>query len=120
VIKARLRHDVVDGVDGAENQHEGYLLNVSFGGAFLAMPEPLSVGTETELTAPLPWKLGILKARVRVVWQKTPGVPGAPNASIAGVGLIFTEMTSEMRCVLEAYVERFEKLVAELEASPAE
>ena len=105
VLKARL--DV-----GGETR-EGYLTNVSTAGAFLAMDAPPSIGTEISIRAPLPWKLGELRARARVVWRSDPN---APNT---GVGLQFTHLEEGSQDMLAAYLQRFAELAAQLDESTA-
>lgn len=95
---------------------DGYLTNVSAGGAFFAIESPPEVETELELRAAMPWKLGELHARVRVVWRngasRAEGEPGPP---IPGVGLAFLDVPAASRATLEAYLAKFEELAAQID-----
>ncbi len=111
VLKARLD---VDGEIG-----EGYLTNVSASGAFLAPDAPPALGTEISIRAPLPWNLGELRARARVVWRNDPNSPDARNPRINGVGLAFTRIEKGSEDALDAYLQRFAELAAQLDESTA-
>lgn len=104
-------------VDG--EAFEGYLTNVSVGGAFLAIDVPPSIDAEISLRAQLPWSLGELKTRARVVWRNDPSSSSSVKAPIAGVGLAFTTLEEGSEQALTAYLERFAELAAELDDSPA-
>ena len=54
------------------DRRDGYLTNVSEGGAFLALNEPPSLGTRGEIRAMLPWHLGELRASARVAGAPLP------------------------------------------------
>ena len=110
VLKARLD------VDG--ETLEGYLTNISASGAFLAIDAPPSVGTELSILAPLPWNLGQLRARARVVWREDPNSQKTPR--IAGVGLAFTQIEKGSEDALNAYLQRFAELAAQLDESTAD
>ena len=105
VIKASIRV-------GPE-QREGYLTNVSEGGAFLALNEPPPLGTTCEIRAVLPWQLGELSASARVAWRSTGGSEG--SGRISGVGLAFESMEPPSREHLYAYLARFAELAARIE-----
>ncbi len=111
VLKARLD------VDG--ETREGYLTNVSASGAFLATDAPPSVGTEISIRAPLPWNLGELRARARVVRQNDPNSPDTRESRITGVGLAFTRIEKGSEDALDAYLQRFAELAAQLDESTA-
>lgn len=97
---------------GAERR-EGYLTNVSRGGAFLAVEAPPPLGTVVEIRASLPWRLGELRARTRVAWRSEGGGDG--QKKLAGVGLAFQELNPEARRLLDAYLKRFAELAARIE-----
>ena len=113
VLKARL--------DADGEIFEGYLTNVSASGAFLAMDAPPAIGTEMSLRAPLPWNLGELRARARVVWRDNPNSPTTktPRVHISGVGLAFTQIENASEAALDAYLQRFAELAAQLDESTA-
>ncbi len=109
VLKARL---AVDGEPWA-----GSLTNSSASGAFLAMDAPPSIGTELSIRAPLPWNLGELRARARVVWRNDPNSPDTRDSRITGVGLTFTRFEEGSEDALDGYLERFAELAAQLDES---
>lgn len=113
VLKARL--------DADGETAEGYLTNVSATGAFLAMDAPPAIGTEISIRAPLPWNLGELRARARVVWRDDSDSPstGTPRVKISGVGLAFTQIEKGSKDALDAYLQRFAELAAQLDESTA-
>jgi uncharacterized protein (TIGR02266 family) len=93
-------------------RRQGYLTNVSQGGAFLAVSDPPPLGAEVELRAILPWRIGELRARARVAWRSPDGSEG--RGRISGVGLAFEEMDSDSRDRLDAYLEKFTELAARI------
>jgi len=109
VVKARL--------DTGDGFVEGYLTNVSAGGAFLAMDEPPPIGTELSLVARLPWNLGELRAQARVVWRNDPNSPDLARSGVTGVGLAFTRLEDGSQEVIDAYLQRFAELAAKLDDS---
>jgi len=109
VLKARL--------DVGGETWEGYLTNVSAEGAFLAIDTPPSIGTEISIRTPLPWNLGELRARARVAWRRDPNSPDTRN--LTGVGLAFTHCEEGSEGMLDAYLQRFAELAAQLDESTA-
>ena len=109
VVKARLD------VDG--ETREGYLTNLSAGGAFLAMDAPPSIGTEISIRAPLPWNLGVLLGRARVAWRNDQNAPNANTRNPTGVGVAFTHLEEGSQDMLDAYLQRFAELAAQLDES---
>ncbi len=97
---------------GAERR-QGYLTNVSQGGAFLAVDDPPALGTDVEIRASLPWRLGELRARTRVAWRSEGG--GEGQKKLSGVGLAFHELSPEAHRLLDAYLKRFTELAARIE-----
>ena len=104
VVRAEVR------MEGTE--HTGYLTNLSLGGAFLATKKPLPGGTKLQLHVFLPWKLGEFEAEASVVWSS--GIAGS-ETDPPGVGLKFTRLDSHAETGLRRYVERFFRLVAQIE-----
>lgn len=98
-------------VDG--RTRDGYLTNVSSGGAFLAVEDPPSAGADIDLRALLPWRLGELRAGARVVWRNESRSSDAPI--LRGVGLSFTRLDAEGKKLLEAYLARFVELAARID-----
>jgi Tfp pilus assembly protein PilZ len=96
---------------------EGYLTNVSQGGAFLAVDDPPPLGAEVEIRASLPWRLGELRARTEVAWRSEGG--GEGRKKLAGVGLTFQELDPEAHRLLAAYLKRFAELAARIEEQEA-
>jgi len=109
VIKAQLESNA--------RRFEGYLTNVSTTGAFLATDEPPDVGNELHIRAVLPWKLGELRARGRVVWRKSSENDPA-GTPILGAGVAFTELEHDSEALLVAYLERFAELAGQLDEEP--
>ena len=106
-------------IDTGQGPEVGYLTNVSTGGAFLAMDAPPPIGAELSLIALLPWSLGELRARARVVWRNDPGSPDPAISTIVGAGLAFTRLEEGAEEALDAYLQRFAELAAQLDESPA-
>lgn len=117
VLKAAVE---IDGV-----AREGYLTNIGTGGAFLALDEPPSIDAELRLRTTLPWSLGELRVKGRVVWRNDPQEPSlqhresAPGTAITGAGLVFTDVDEKSRRALDAYLQRFAELAAQLDESAA-
>jgi hypothetical protein len=105
VIKASLTHG------GAKR--EGYLTNVSIGGAFLALDSPPPLGAEIDLSTILPWRLGELRATARVVWRSEGGEDA--KTKLAGAGLLFTRLDADSEERLTSYLARFAELAAQIE-----
>jgi Tfp pilus assembly protein PilZ len=95
-------------------KREGYMTNVSIGGAFLAVENPPLLGSDVELRAVLPWRLGELRARARVVWRSEPGA-SSDKTKVAGAGLNFTSLDSSAEELLDTYLFRFAELAASIE-----
>jgi Tfp pilus assembly protein PilZ len=91
-----------------DERREGYLTNVSEGGAFLAVDDPPPLGTEVKIRAILPWRLGELHAVARVAWRSEGG-------KLEGIGLAFAELDPEARALLHAYLKKFTELAARIE-----
>ena len=104
-------------IDDASGLVEGYLTNVSEGGAFFAMDHPPAIGTEVSLRAALPWALGELRASAQVVWRQPPDTGATEDGTIVGVGVAFTKLDEESKDILERYLARFAELAAQLDDS---
>ena len=107
----------------ADKTHEGYLTNVSAGGAFLAIDDPPEIGSDVSIRAILPWSLGEIRASARVVWRNGAESTGAsagpshPANSIKGVGVSFTTLAEGSDEALRKYLERFAELASRLDES---
>jgi len=88
---------------------EGYLINVSLGGAFLSMDEPPPDGATSELHVLLPWGVGECHVQAQSVWQQKDDL----DRSI-GAGIAFIDLTDDAKEKLRVYLQRFEKLSAEI------
>jgi hypothetical protein len=95
------------------DRREGYLTNVSEGGAFLAVEDPPPLGARVEIRAVLPWRLGELRAAGRVAWRC--GVGRAGRGGLAGAGLTFEDLGPEAKALLGAYLEKFTQLAAQID-----
>lgn len=93
--------------DGERQQ--GYLINVSLGGAFLATEDPPAAESELEVFLLLPWGVGECRIKAQAVWQQVDG----ENKPI-GAGLSFVEVSEEAKKKLQSYLERFVELSAEI------
>jgi hypothetical protein len=101
IIRAEIERD-------GERQ-QGYLINVSLGGAFLAVENPPATQSQLEVFLLLPWGVGECRVKAEAVWQQLDG----ENNPI-GAGLSFVEVSEEARGKLETYLERFVALSAEI------
>jgi uncharacterized protein (TIGR02266 family) len=102
VIKGTLR--------APQKTFEGYLTNLSEGGAFFHAEELPENDLETELDFELPGDLGACRGTVKVVWLRSEG----PETK-RGAGLSFHELPEESRARLSTYLERFEALAADVD-----
>jgi Tfp pilus assembly protein PilZ len=113
-IHPRLGPLVIKTVFTAGSDHrEGYLTNVSVGGAFLAVEDPPPLGAEVEVRAILPWRLGELRAAARVAWRCTAGRDG--SGKLAGVGLAFENLDPKSKELLDLYLQRFTELASRID-----
>lgn len=97
-------------LDEGETTHKGYVTNLSYGGAFLATQEDISVGSPLKIRISLPWHLGQLDLEARAVWRSTDG----PGNRSPGVGMQFTPLEDGDRAKLQKYFEKFRELAARL------
>lgn len=95
------------------DRREGYLTNVSEGGAFLAVEDPPPLGAVVDIRAILPWRLGELRASTRVAWRSGAGFEG--SGKLAGAGLAFEHLDPKEKERLEAYLRKFTELAARIE-----
>jgi uncharacterized protein (TIGR02266 family) len=88
----------------------GYLTNLSRGGTFFNADEFPGPDSECELDFDLPWELGHCQAKAKVAWLRSEG----PDTR-KGVGLSFLELPAESAERVEAYLERFQELAADVD-----
>jgi uncharacterized protein (TIGR02266 family) len=100
-----------------EKVYNGYVTNLSYGGAFLATREIVPVGSTIKLRITLPWHLGRVDVEAKVVWKRTEEDSTEDNPS-SGMGLQFVTLEREVTDKLKLYFEKFTELAARL-PSPA-
>ncbi|GMR21872.1 MAG: hypothetical protein BMS9Abin37_0192 [Acidobacteriota bacterium] len=88
----------------------GYLTNMSVGGAFFqgdALPEKETV---PEIRFELPGGIGAIVTKARVVWARSE-----PTDGERGVGLAFEGSSEADKKKIQAYLERFQQLAADMD-----
>ncbi len=88
----------------------GYLTNMSAGGAFFqgdALPEKETV---PDIRFELPGGLGAIATKARVVWARSASTEGE-----RGVGLAFEGTSAADKKKLQAYLDRFQQLAADMD-----
>jgi len=95
-----------------EKSCKGYVTNLSLGGAFLATEEHIPQGHPLKLIISLPWPLGQLDVEATVIWRR-PEV-GAQGKQSPGMGIQFATLDQAAVVKIEAYLERFHQLAAQL------
>lgn len=100
-----LRSDVA--WDG--ERREGYLMNLSLGGALLSLVDPPSPETEITLHILLPWSLGECTVGARCVWAQKDH-----QGRAVGAGVAFEGLAEEAQEKLRGYLERYAALAAEI------
>ena len=98
----------------AELEREGsrrksYLLNVSLGGAFLAVDDPPRPDETMSVLILLPWGMGECSLQARTVWVQTD-----ERGRAIGAGLSFEKVSDDAKRKLTSYLERFVELEAEI------
>ena len=97
-----------------ENEkQDGYLTNMSEGGAFLATDQPPKAGTAVQLRAVLPWGLGVFTATAKVRWVALGNA--GDDSALNGAGLLFDEIPEDIRRKLDKYLDRFAELAAKID-----
>ncbi len=99
-----------------EDVKEGYLLNLSRGGAFLATNELLPIEEVLKLRIELPWNLGDINVEAKVVWRSDMHSPASTECQV-GLGLTFTDLTPRASEKLRNFLEKFAQLAAQIEDS---
>jgi hypothetical protein len=96
-------------VESKGEKTKGYLLNVSLGGAFLAIEEPPSPNETVSVHLLLPWGIGECAISARVAW-----VQRDERDRPIGAGLAFLDPSEDASRKLSSYLERFVDLEAEI------
>lgn len=92
---------------------QGYVLNLSRGGVFLAAKTTFGLGESFRLRFFLPFQLGQVDALVTVRWR-TRDVDTSPENLPDGMGVEFLEIEPEMRDKIGAFIEKFVELADKL------
>ena len=88
---------------------EGYLMNLSLGGAFLALSDPPAPETKLMLHALLPWGLGECALEGRCVWEQRDH-----EGRSVGAGVAFVDLSEEVQSKLKAYLDRYAELATDI------
>jgi hypothetical protein len=90
-------------------RHQGYLMNVSLGGAFLAVAAPLPEGETVGLHIVFPWGVGECSMDARAVWLQTD-----EKDRPIGAGVSFVDLPEESAQKLTGYLDRFVELAGDI------
>lgn len=101
VIRAEVEH--------GGKRREGYLINVSLGGAFLTMNEPPPKNKISELYLLLPWGVGECRVKAKAVWQQKDD-----TKRVIGSGISFVDLSDDARKKLQSYLERYVELSSQI------
>jgi hypothetical protein len=96
-------------VEREGTREQGYLMNVSLGGAFLAIESPPSPNEAVKIHVLLPWGGGECQIEARSVWLQTDERDRA-----IGAGISFVDVTEEAKRKLKSYLDRFDELAADI------
>jgi PilZ domain len=96
-------------VEREGTRSQGYLMNVSLGGAFLAVERPPSPDAEVTVHVMLPWGMGDCTLEARSVWLQTDEKDRA-----IGAGISFVGVSEEAKTRLRACLDRFVELAADI------
>jgi hypothetical protein len=91
------------------NREQGYLMNVSLGGAFLAIENPPPPDEAIKVNLLLPWGGGECQLEARAVWLQTD-----ENDRAIGAGISFVNVADEAKSKLKGYLDRFVELAADI------
>jgi hypothetical protein len=101
IIRAEVEH--------GGKRSEGYLINVSLGGAFLTMSEPPAKNKTSELHLLLPWGVGECRVTAKAVWQQKDD-----SKRVIGTGISFVHLSDDAKSKLQSYLDRYVELAAEI------
>ena len=93
---------------------QGYVLNLSRGGAFLATKDIFEKGSEFRVRFFLPFQLGQVDAEVVVRWR-TQDLDNPPHDLRGGLGVEFTKIDPAMADKISVFIDRFCELADKLE-----
>ena len=96
-------------VEDANGLREGYLMNVSLGGAFLVLEEPPLPEQTSELVILLPWGMGECRVKARSVWQQRDD-----EDRPIGAGMSFIELEEPTKDKPRGYLDRFLELATQM------
>lgn len=96
-------------VERESERREGYLMNVSLGGAFLTVENPPPPGSALRVHILFPWGMGECRLEARAVWLQTD-----EQGLAIGAGISFLEVSDDARQKLTRYLERFVELAAQI------
>lgn len=101
IIRAEIEH--------GGTKREGYLINVSLGGAFLTMTEPPAKNKTSKLHLLLPWGVGECSVKAKAVWQQKDG-----TKRVIGAGVSFVDLSDDAKEKLQSYLDRYVELSAQI------
>ena len=93
--------------DGTTSQ--GYLMNVSLGGGFLAVDDPPAPTETVTVLVMLPWGMGDCRLEARSVWVQID-----EEERPIGAGLSFVDVSDDTKAKLRGYLDRFGELSADI------
>ena len=96
-------------IEQSGERREGYLINVSLGGAFLTMTEPPKKNKMSELHLLLPWGVGECRVKAKAVWQQKDD-----TKRVIGAGVSFVDLSNDAKEKLQGYLDRYVELSAEI------
>jgi hypothetical protein len=96
-------------VEQGGTRREGYLINVSLGGAFLTMAEPPAKNKTTKLHILLPWGVGECSVKAKTAWQQKDDAK-----RVIGAGVSFVDLSDDAKEKLQSYLDRYVELSAEI------
>jgi hypothetical protein len=88
---------------------QGYLMNVSLGGAFLAVENPPPPDAAVEVRLLLPWGVGECRLKARSVWLQID-----EGDKAIGAGISFVSVSKETKEKLKSYLERYSELASDI------
>ena len=96
-------------IEQGGERREGYLINVSLGGAFLTMTEPPAKNKTSKLHLLLPWGVGECKVKAKTAWQQKDD-----TKRVIGAGISFIDLTDDAKEKLQSYLDRYVELSAQI------
>jgi c-di-GMP-binding flagellar brake protein YcgR len=98
----------------ADRVGQGYVLNLSRGGAFFSSDVGFEMGDQFRLRFFLPFQLGPVDAKVQVRWRSQDAE--TPHSELrSGLGLEFIEIDPEMQDKITQFISKFVELAEPLE-----